>query len=741
MPGRRNQKRHRREWVQQLEHRRLLANLGELGIYLVDHSTGQRVEHPSAGQHVEIHASFVAEGLAPGTIVRVQRETANGVLYSELAAPPAWAGREVVTRNLFTWAVPPTNAWVKVSVVPRGTVEESSEDDNAQTLALTPKVNPTNLDVPAYHSLAGARIGLYLDFDGHYQEQFAGSCDVTTPAYDSDGNALALSPAEREEIRQIWARVAEDYAPFDIDVTTEAPAEGRYEGYQRVAIGGASCDWYQFSAAGTALAGSFYEMADDPSAAFVFVEQANGDGSAFRFPIATVADGASHEAGHAFGLWHQAQYDDGGQLVSEYHPGTGGWGPIMGRGGNPVSTWTLGPTHESATAVQDDMAVLTDGRNGFGYRADDAPDDAAAAKMVGTFAGGGSVLESAGVIERMNDVDAYSATLPAGRYRFAANVAIDGPNLDAVLEVRDARGGLVATSDPPDRPSASVEITVPAGTYYILVRGTGVYGRVGQYGIAIGEPAPQAQPGPVPAPPTASGPAADLAARLIAQPPKTVTAGTPASASVAVSNVGDVASKGPVTVKVFASRDRSLATGGTLLGKAVIRASVGSGTRKDLNVRISYPKSLAAGSYFVIATVEGKGAEKSADNNVAASAAKVRVISRAAKLTATVVPPRPGLAHQTWAAKVAIRNQGDATFSGKAIVKLFASADGLFGNGDDVLIGRTTASATLAVGKSKTVTLQARPADRAGTFQIFAVVTQHNGETIAARKAVKVRFA
>ena len=42
--------------------------------------------------------------------------------------------------------------------------------------------------------------------------------------FDLDGIPYSLSAAELERIQYIWQRVAEDYAPFDVDVTTEVPA-------------------------------------------------------------------------------------------------------------------------------------------------------------------------------------------------------------------------------------------------------------------------------------------------------------------------------------------------------------------------------------------------------------------------------------------------------------------------------------------------------------------------------------
>ena len=44
--------------------------------------------------------------------------------------------------------------------------------------------------------------------------------------YDTDGNTSNWSTAEQDVVRDVWARVAEDYAPFDVDVTTQAPAAG-----------------------------------------------------------------------------------------------------------------------------------------------------------------------------------------------------------------------------------------------------------------------------------------------------------------------------------------------------------------------------------------------------------------------------------------------------------------------------------------------------------------------------------
>jgi hypothetical protein len=86
--------------------------------------------------------------------------------------------------------------------------------------------------------------------------------------------------------------VAEDYAPFNVDVTTEEPAAplGAPDGTglgMRVAIGGSSLDWYGAPAAGIAYVGAFGYDFYQP--AYVFPAQLGG-GS----PKPT-ADAISHE--------------------------------------------------------------------------------------------------------------------------------------------------------------------------------------------------------------------------------------------------------------------------------------------------------------------------------------------------------------------------------------------------------------------------------------------------------------
>src|SRR5437773_3315589 len=175
--------------------------------------------------------------------------------------------------------------------------------------------------VPQLASRPGAPATLYLDFDGNVERQWGSHANVVTPPYDTDGNKTSFNATEINAIREIWARVAEDYAPLNLNVTTVAPPLIADRVAARVAIGGSYSDWYGSSAGGVSYVGGFAGGASN--VAFVFANTlANGNP---RY----VAEAASHEAGHLFGLEHQAAWN-GGQLVGEYSPGMATLAPIMG---------------------------------------------------------------------------------------------------------------------------------------------------------------------------------------------------------------------------------------------------------------------------------------------------------------------------------------------------------------------------------------------------------------------------
>ncbi len=333
------------------------------------------------------------------------------------------------------------------------------------------------------HSRPNAAHVVYLDFDGHVTNgtpwNNAYGANLITPPFDLDGDTSSFNAAELQRINNIWERVAEDFAPFDVDVTTEEPALDRLinsgGGDQnwgvRVAIGGNYSDWFGSAAGGVAYVGSFTWNTDTPT---------------FVWPLAlgrsekNIAEATSHEVGHTLGLSHD------GYSGGSYYSGHGDWAPIMGVGySKPIVQFSRGE-YPTATTMQDDLNIITT-QNGFDYRDDDHGDSNVDATETGL------TFDIAGVIERNTDVDFFRLNTGAGAIQINADAYQRSPNLNIELTLLDANGDVVATSNPTGDLSASINMTVAAGEYFAVIDGVGEgdaatgftnYGSLGQYTIS-----------------------------------------------------------------------------------------------------------------------------------------------------------------------------------------------------------------------------------------------------------------
>ena len=340
------------------------------------------------------------------------------------------------------------------------------------------------------HSRPGAKRILFLDFDGHlisgtgWNTSYNGGRDIIAPPWDIDGSPGTFGDVERTRIQQIWQRVAEDYAPFDVDVTTELTSESQitrsssadeYYG-TRVLISPISS--YVGNYGGVAYIGVYDDVGDAYKPALVFPENlANGE--------KYIAEAVSHEAGHNLGLNH-----DGTASAGYYEgqgTGTAGWAPIMGAGYyKNLTQWSKGE-YSGANNKQDDLAVMQ--TYGLPARADDHGGTAATASHFPA----GTQLSASGVIERSTDVDVFAFTTGAGVISIQVFGSELGPNLDILAELRDANGVLLGANNFPELLGATLEYSVTAGTYFLHVRSTGLgdplttgytsYGSLGQYWI------------------------------------------------------------------------------------------------------------------------------------------------------------------------------------------------------------------------------------------------------------------
>jgi hypothetical protein len=251
-----------------------------------------------------------------------------------------------------------------------------------------------------------------------------------------------------------------------------------------VVIGGSNANWLKQNSSGTASIGSFTDSA--PNSVFVFDLAAwaragvtDGDGRVLN-AAAAIATTASHEAGHAFGLRHQAIYNSYGTKISNYNPGTADWTPIMGNNlCSDRTTWTYGPTDLGAGNLQSELDVL---RDKLGYVTDDHGNLTSYASPLqtnpkGSFAGNG-------VIHYLGDVDSFKFTVSAGYVQINVSGAQYGPNLIPMVELWSS-GGLIARAGGGSATQSVVGFDVKGGTYYVMVRPDGGYGSLGQYSVLV----------------------------------------------------------------------------------------------------------------------------------------------------------------------------------------------------------------------------------------------------------------
>ena len=339
-------------------------------------------------------------------------------------------------------------------------------------------------DVPEYNSFPGAPSVLYLDFNGQIVTDTAWNADnknepIHGVAYDLDGDTTTFNQEELDAIYEIWARVSEDFMPFNINVTTVEPPAIDFvvgRGAMRAIIttnvddpglGGSGRTWFS-NAGGVAFIDSWVRSGDIP--VWVFY-------NALPKTPKAVAEASSHEFGHALGLSHD------GRTGSAYYGGHGegetGWAPIMGAGyTQEVTQWSKGE-YDDATNNQDDLAIITRMTNRVTYRDDDhgAGPDATPVDVIDGY------LEATGIIEESIDYDEFVFDHPGGAARFdVIPMTLGfGPNLDTITTLYDADGDEVIRVADNSTLASSISIDdLAEGTYYLSIEGGGFTPEVGQ---------------------------------------------------------------------------------------------------------------------------------------------------------------------------------------------------------------------------------------------------------------------
>lgn len=392
---------------------------------------------------------------------------------------------------------------------------ESAAPVSGTAAAAAAKVNYQISAANAFklHSKPGASRKVYLNFKGATVTGTIWNSSVSSfkmKPYSEDADTSTFNAAEIATIAEVWAEMSEDYAPFDIDVTTEKPASfGPNVGHvlfsPRKDANGRYI--YEYDAGGVAYVDvwgasdfKYYQPA------LVFPEGVPG--------AKNMTEAASHELGHNLGLSHD------GTPTLGYYAGHGSglvsWAPIMGVGYNAnVSQWSKGE-YSGANNQEDDIAIIT---AKLSAARDDHGNTAANATALTVVSGKitSKTPESdpfhplskvnRGVIGTRADVDMFKLSVPkAGTVSLAVTPAwrdtfrvqqLRGANLDIRATLYKANGtalgAQVVASNPAANTNATLSAKVTAGTYYLKIEGVGAgavkgtgysdYGSLGQYTI------------------------------------------------------------------------------------------------------------------------------------------------------------------------------------------------------------------------------------------------------------------
>jgi len=386
--------------------------------------------------------------------------------------------------------------------VPEQISQEDLESDPTQV-----GIAPT--DAFSLHSKPGAENVVYVNFVGfEFSEtawnDYTGVSNYQATSYDTDGDDANFSTSERTAIGEIWHRIAEDYAPFDVDVTTEAPsAFGPKVGHILITSGtDAKGDLLPHgdSAGGIAYV-NVWGHSDYPyyQPALVYYDNLGSGHPPY------VAEASSHELGHNLALSHDGTSTEG--YYTGHGSGATSWAPIMGVGYyTNVTQWSKGE-YDDANNTQDDLSII---ENRLVYKNDDHGNDAGSSTALLVDSEGfiassnpefdplNTRTDNKGVIETATDKDVFYFDTDSGDINLIINPAWDaytrtnlrGANLDVKATLTDDFGTVIV-SDDLNETNTIISANVSAGHYYLTVEGVGNdlspysgYGSLGQYYIS-----------------------------------------------------------------------------------------------------------------------------------------------------------------------------------------------------------------------------------------------------------------
>jgi hypothetical protein len=438
--------------------------------------------------------------------------------YSESngGSPQTWMPETRVSRNAWTSSVADESVRIdsqgRAFVVDSLAVEQTPVVPSAQPAA--PAANVLLSDAFLLNSLPGANRTIYLDFTGHslagtyWQLNISQSGDgpdytdeqMQMPAYDVDGDTATFNNLERRNIIDAWSAVAEDYAPFDVNVTTQDPGSPALlrsnEADVVYGVRALITDSANIIGSTCGCGGIAYVDVFDYARYNTYLGPALNFAQSW-FTGKTISDVVSHEVGHNLGLMHDGGINPPETVAEGYYDGHDGWAPVMGVGYyEPLVQFSNG-TYTSANQFQDDVAVMAG--NGISRRVDDHGGTlfTATAVTLGT--------DDDGVISSRTDVDYFRFVASASSHEIQITSPSSSSNLDVEAQLLDSLGNVMSTTNPnllrvgvdnaTGLDASFSASTVQCQVYYVRVDGVGYgtgaltgysdYGSLGEFRIAV----------------------------------------------------------------------------------------------------------------------------------------------------------------------------------------------------------------------------------------------------------------